>query len=119
MVDTAAGRVLVQAVSLDDSRHIGFRSSRVAEDLHNRLDDIEHALRSSVGSIAKTLPDLTSPAGWHISEISAAFGITLAAEAGVIVSKASGEATFEVSVSFTPCDDSEPDGHGDRSDPPQ
>ena len=33
--------------------------------------------------------------------MSASFGITLTAEAGVIVSKASAGATFEVSVTFT------------------
>ena len=36
-----------------------------------------------------------------LGEVSAKFGITLTAEAGVIVSKASAGATFEISVKFT------------------
>ena len=51
--------------------------------------------------MAKSLQSLTAPEGWRLGEVSASFGITLTAEAGVIVSKASAAATFEVSVKFT------------------
>jgi hypothetical protein len=54
--------------------------------------------------VAKSLQSLAAPEGWRLGEVSASFGITLTAEAGVIVSKASAGATFEVSVTFTRAD---------------
>ena len=41
---------------------------------------------------------LENAPGWHVSSIQATFGLTLTAEAGVIVSKASAEASFEVTI---------------------
>jgi hypothetical protein len=36
--------------------------------------------------------------GWRVSSLEAKFGLTLSAEAGVVVSRASAEASFEVTV---------------------
>ncbi len=36
--------------------------------------------------------------GWRVEEVSGSFGLSLAAEAGVVLTKASAETTFEVKV---------------------
>jgi hypothetical protein len=46
------------------------------------------------------LPSLPDAAGWNLGEISASFGVTLTAEAGALITKASAAATFEVVVTF-------------------
>ena len=45
--------------------------------------------------MASSLTGLPVAETWQVKEVSASFGITLAAEAGVLLSKASAEATFE------------------------
>ena len=80
-------------------REITFGKS-LAEGLGGRQDDIRDAIQAGSQTVAKSLESLPSPDGWRLGEVSAKFGITLTAEAGVIVSKASAGATFEVSVKF-------------------
>ena len=87
-------------VDVAADRQITF-GRNLAEGLGERLDDIQGGIEASSDSVAKSLKSLASPEGWRLGEVSASFGITLTAEAGVIVSKASAGATFEVSVTFT------------------
>ena len=95
-------QVWVQVVDVDVAagREIGV-SKTLAEGLNERQDDIQSAIEAGSGTVAKSLETLPSSQGWKLSEVSASFGITLTAEAGVILSKASAGATFEVSVKFT------------------
>lgn len=98
-------RVLVQVVDVDVAagREIAFGKS-MAEGLADRQDDIRDAIEAGSRAVANSLKSVPSPEGWKLGEVSASFGITLTAEAGVIVSKATAGATFEVSVKFTRAD---------------
>ena len=95
--------VQVVDVNVAADREITFGKS-LAEGLVDRQDDIQGAIEAGSQMVAKSLGALPSPDGWRLGEVSASFGITLTAEAGVIVSKASAAATFEVSVTFTRAD---------------
>jgi hypothetical protein len=97
-----SGQVWVQVIDVEAAanREITFGKT-LAEGLGSRADDIRKAIEAGSESVAKSLKSLVSPEGWGLDEVSASFGITLTAETGVIVSKASAGATFEVSVTFT------------------
>jgi hypothetical protein len=95
----SATQVYVQVVELDSGRAIGW-GSNLAEPLRNRVADIESGIRAAAQTVAVSLHGLPSADGWQLDEVSASFGITLTAEAGVIVSKASTEANFDVSLTF-------------------
>jgi hypothetical protein len=102
MAGVGSEQVWVQVVDVNMAadREITF-GKNLAEGLENRQDDIRDAIEAGSETVAKSLGSLPSPDGWRLGEVSASFGITLTAEAGVIVSKASAGATFEVSVTFT------------------
>ena len=95
-------RVFVQVIDVDVAadREITFGKS-LAERLGDRQDDIRGAIAAGSQTVAESIESLPSPEGWRLEEVSALFGITLTAEAGVIMSKASAGATLEVSVKFT------------------
>ena len=94
------GSVLIQVVvDVEDHRQINW-SVNVAETLESRIDDVRRAVASGTSAIADSLPMLAAAEGWRLSEVSATFGLSLTAEAGVIISKAEAGATFEVSVTF-------------------
>jgi hypothetical protein len=105
MADAGSERVWVQVIDVDVAadREITFERN-LAEGLSRREDDIRGAIEAGSKSVARSLKSLESPEGWSLREVSASFGITLTAEAGVILSKASAAATFEVSVKFTRAD---------------
>lgn len=102
MAGVNSERVLVQVIDVDvaSDRQITFGRS-LAEGIADRQEDIQGAIEAGSQTVAKSIEALPSPKGWRLGEVSASFGITLTAEAGVIVSKASAGATFEVSVKFT------------------
>jgi hypothetical protein len=90
-------KVLVQVVELSQGREIR-QLSNVAELLQSRTKDIQQAIVTGSQTVAGSLGSLTGVAGWSLGEVTASFGVTLAAEAGVILSKASAGATFDVTV---------------------
>jgi hypothetical protein len=92
--------VYVPVITMDAGREITWRAD-VSEMLTTRLDDIRNAIRAGAVSVSAGPTDLPAPDDWRVSEVTASFGITLAAEAGVILSKASTEATFDVTITFT------------------
>lgn len=95
------GPILVQVVpATQPGREIGWRSPAVADQLDRRLDDIKAAVATGTRAVGDSLPTLPEAAGWEVKEVSASFGITLTAEAGALITKASAGATFEVSVTF-------------------
>jgi hypothetical protein len=92
-------QVLVQVVPVNQGREISW-GDNVAEQLGNRLEDVRHAIAVGSKTVADSLHGLPGAQGWRLGEVSASFGVTLKAEAGAILSKASGEATFEVTVTY-------------------
>jgi Trypsin-co-occurring domain 1 len=99
VAERSSSQVYVQVVELDPGREIGWGSS-VAQQLRDRAADIERGIVAASETIAASLGSLASVDGWELAEVSASFGVTLTAEAGVIVSKASAGATFDVSFGF-------------------
>jgi hypothetical protein len=95
------GAVLVQvAPAAEAGREIGWDGPNIAERLDRRVDDIRRAVVSAAMAIAQSLPGMPEATDWLLEELSASFGITLTAEAGALVTKASAGATFEVTVTF-------------------
>ena len=92
-------RVLVQVVPVAAGREIGW-GSNLAVALGDRLADVREAVISGAWAVADSLPGLPSAEGWRLGEVSGSFGICLTAEGGVILTKASAAATFEVTVTF-------------------
>lgn len=99
VAEPSSSQVYVQVVELDPGREIGWGSS-VAQQLQDRAADIERGITAASETIAASLGSLAAVEGWELEEVSASFGVTLTAEAGVIVSKASAGATFDVSFGF-------------------
>lgn len=94
-----AGEVLVQVLPVDDGREIGWGSNRVAV-FRDRLGDVREAVVSGAAAVADSLDGLPSAEGWRLHEVSGSFGISLTAEGGVILTKATIGTTFEITVTF-------------------
>lgn len=109
MAASEPDHVWVQVVELDSQRQIGW-GSNLAQHLHERIGDIRDAVVSGSSAVAESIGSLASPEGWELAVVTASFGVALTAEAGAILTKASGEATFEVSVAFK-----RKDGHDAKS----
>lgn len=75
----------------------------VAENLLTRVDDIGDAVMTVAKKlqhqIAAQGPDQES--GWNLSEVELTFSLDLEAEAGVVISRASTTASFEVSLTWS------------------
>jgi Trypsin-co-occurring domain 1 len=99
MAETSPGRVLVQVVPVENGREISWGSNKV-QNLADRLEDIKNAIASGAAAVADSLEALPRKSGWQVKEVSGAFGLSLAAEAGVILTRVSAETTFEVTVTF-------------------
>jgi hypothetical protein len=100
--EVGSERVFVQVVDVDVAAGREITSGKnLAEGLADRQEDIRGAIEAGSQTVANSIESLPAPPGWRLGEVSASFGITLTAEAGVIVAKASAGATFEVSVKFT------------------
>jgi hypothetical protein len=91
--------VSVQVVDVADGRQISWGSAAV-ERLNDRLTDVRAAIVAGANAINIDFDGLPAQPGWQVNEVSATFGVTLTAEAGVVLSKASMEATFEVTVTL-------------------
>jgi len=93
--------VRVETVALDGAggRQIGPRS-RTTTLLKDRHDDIEAAVAEAAAVLQASAAKLDDSHSWRIKTVEAKFGLTLTAEAGIILSKASAEASFEVTISI-------------------
>jgi hypothetical protein len=98
--------VLVQVVPVDGGREIGWGAARV-EVFRDRLTDVRDAVVSGARAVAESLGGLPSTEGWRLHEVSGSFGISLAAEGGVILTKATAGTTFEITVTFQRAPDDE------------
>jgi Trypsin-co-occurring domain 1 len=106
MADATPDEVLVQVIQLEPGREIGWGSG-VTEKLRDHLDDLSAAIRAGSAAVAGSLDSLATRPGWHLTEVSASFGVTLTGEAGILVSHASVGATFDVTVRFTRAEESQ------------
>ncbi|MEU8663820.1 CU044_2847 family protein [Actinoplanes philippinensis] len=93
------GSVVVQVVDVADGREISWNNGLV-ERLKDRAADVRSAIVAGAQAINADVNELPTADGWRIKELSATFGITLSAEAGVVLSRASAESTFEVTVTI-------------------
>lgn len=94
--------VRVDVVDVDSSgyRQIAPRE-RLTVQLTDRRDEIQAAVLLAADIIQSSADAGQTQNGWSIKEIEAKFSLTLAAEAGVILSKASAEAAFEVTITVS------------------
>ena len=93
--------VLVETVQFDSSgtRQIAPRT-RTTSLLRDRRDDIEAAVSEASTIVQDSVANVEDKNGWRLKTIEAKFSLTLAAEAGVILSKASAEASFEITLTI-------------------
>lgn len=91
--------VVVQVVDVASGREISWGSTAV-EKLRDRVGDVQVAILAGTQAIGSDLDRLPALSHWNVAELSATFGVTLSVGAGVVLSRASGEATFEVTVTF-------------------
>ncbi|AXK32246.1 hypothetical protein DVA86_05800 [Streptomyces armeniacus] len=73
----------------------GTRSSSA---LGDRAGELEEAIVQASGIAQQSLSQVQRRDGWQVASKEVKFGLTLAAEAGVILSKASAEASFGVTL---------------------
>jgi hypothetical protein len=97
--------IRVETVELDENggRQIG-SVDRATEFLRDRKEDLIDAITQTTAILATSAPELevaVQPSTtFQIGTVELSFGLTLTAEAGVIVSRIGAEATFEVKVSI-------------------
>ncbi|MFD4413503.1 CU044_2847 family protein [Streptomyces sp. NPDC058476] len=89
----------VETVELNGhgARQIGNRARQSAS-LADRSDELREAIQQASTIAQDSLAEVPERHGWSVTGMEVTFGITLAAEAGVILSKASAEASFEVTL---------------------
>ena len=94
-------KVRIETVQLNQSgtRQISSKT-RTTELLQDRRDDIEAAVCEASNIIQDSVVKVEDKGGWRVKSLEAKFGITLSAEAGVILSRVSAEASFEVTVTI-------------------
>lgn len=92
-------RVEVVALEHGSGRQIA-RHERVTELLRERAADIEAAIAEAARIAGAGLTRSNQDEAWRVSSLEASFGLTLTAEAGVIVGKASTEACFEITLTL-------------------
>ncbi|MEU9174990.1 CU044_2847 family protein [Streptomyces sp. NPDC048420] len=91
--------VRVETVALDatGSRQIAART-RSTSALGERAAEMQEAIVQASTIAQQSLAQVPERDGWQVTSMDVTFGLTLAAEAGVILSKASMEASFEVTL---------------------
>jgi Trypsin-co-occurring domain 1 len=97
----AGPNVRVETVELDASgtRQIKQRSRTTAL-LRDRADDIESAVQEASAIVQGSVAKVQDKDGWQLKSVEVKFGLVLAAEAGVVLSRASAEASFEVTLTI-------------------
>ncbi|WP_234329892.1 CU044_2847 family protein [Streptomyces viridochromogenes] len=97
VTDLPLVRVETVEVNGHGARQIGARTRQSAP-LADRQDELRDAIRQASTIAQDSLAQVPERHGWAVTSAEVTFGITLAAEAGVILSKASAEASFEVTL---------------------
>lgn len=101
MSDGPERQVRVEVVELDDggTRQIA-ATGRATELLRERADDVRAAIHEAIDIARTGLDAVPSTGPWGVTSLQATFGLTLTAESGIIVGKASGTASFEIRVTI-------------------
>jgi hypothetical protein len=101
MSDFAAPVVRIETVDFDggDNRQIS-GASRSASRLVERRAEIEAGIAAAADIVRASMKSAADENGWRVSTVEATFGLTLSAEAGVIITKASAEASLEVTMTI-------------------
>jgi len=81
-------------------RQIGPRSKATLEPLRERKADIEAAIAEGVAIAQSAATRSEGQDGWWISEFEVTFGVTLSADAGVIVAKVGTEASLGIKLTI-------------------
>lgn len=84
----------------DGGRQISARR-KVTERLAARQADIAYAIAEAARLVQESADAVPDRQGWRVNALEAKFGVKLSAGAGVILSSASTEASFEVIVKIT------------------
>jgi hypothetical protein len=93
--------VRVETVSIDRTGSRQIRSKdRATESLTDRREEIQAAIEEASAILQEAAAKSPDTAGWQVKTLEATFGLTIAAEAGIVVSKASAEASFEVTITI-------------------
>lgn len=90
--------VLVLVYDVDSGRQIS--KAPLPERLADRAADIWKGIQAGVDTVLAGIRGLPRHGQWAADEVSASFAVTLAAETGVLLAKAGGSATLEISVTF-------------------
>ncbi|WP_030682960.1 CU044_2847 family protein [Streptomyces sp. NRRL B-1347] len=90
-------RVETAVVDAAGNRQIASRA-RATSPLADRAAELEEAIVQASAIAQESLAQVPPRDGWQVASMAVTFGLTLAAEAGVILSKASAEASFEVTL---------------------
>lgn len=93
--------VLVEVRPTDQSGRL-ISADAPIERLTNRIADVQRGVQEGVSALSSSLPDLRGPDGWNLASVEAKFGVSLGYEGSVIISSIAAEASFEVTVTFTP-----------------
>jgi Trypsin-co-occurring domain 1 len=97
----AEPNVRVETVEFDasETRQIKQRGRTTAL-LRDRADDIEAAVQEASEIVQESVAKVREKNGWHTKSVEVKFGLVLTAEAGVVLSRASAEASFEVTLTI-------------------
>lgn len=68
--------------------------------LRERADDIESAVQEASKIVQGAVSKVQGADGWSMKSVEVKFGLVLTAEAGVVLSRASAEASFEVTLTI-------------------
>lgn len=93
--------ILVETVEVgsDGNRQIS-RRLKTSELLSERREDIEAAIAEAVDVVQKSMDCAPDQPHWQVSKLEASFGIKLKADAGVILTRVSGEASFDLKITI-------------------
>ena len=97
----AEANVRVETVELDasGSRQIRPHCHTTAL-LRDRADDIQAAVQEASAIVQESVSKVQDKDGWQMKSVEVKFGLVLTAEAGVVLSRASAEASFEVTLTI-------------------
>ena len=97
----AEPNVRVETIELDSSGTQQIRPrGRTTALLRDRADDIEAAVQEASAIVQESVAKVHDKDGWQTKSVEVKFGLVLTAEAGVVLSRASAEASFEVTLTI-------------------
>lgn len=96
----AEANVRVETVELDPGTRQIKQHHRTTALLRDRADDIESAVREASAIVQGSVAKIQDKDGWQMKSVEVKFGLVLTAEAGVVLSRASAEASFEVTLTI-------------------